>query len=69
MTTDLETPFLFVVLWLEVSEVGKWGSREGRERVGRKPGRSSLASNTVESLPCENKRKGDVNSPVSLGSC
>jgi len=34
------------------SEVGEWGEREGgRERKRRKPGRSSLADQILESLP------------------
>ena len=37
VTVELETPFLFVVPLVEVSEVGEWGQREGGR--GKKKGR------------------------------
>ena len=37
MTVELETPFLFVVFLLKVSEVEEWGEREGGR--GKKEGR------------------------------
>ena len=48
-----------------MSEVEEWGdNREGEEK---KAGRSSLAGQIHESLPRE-RREGDVNYPVRLGS-
>ena len=63
MTARLENPFLLVV---HLGEVGGWGQGERKER--RKARRSCLSGQTLESLHRE-RREGDVNSSVSLGSC
>ena len=48
MTIELETPFLFVVPLVEVSEVGEWGEREG-ERKDREE--KSREQDSRESAP------------------
>ena len=50
VTIDLETPFLFVVLWLEVSKVGEWGGREGGR--GKEGSQGGVVSQAILSRVC-----------------
>ena len=67
MIVEFEIHFLFVGRLVEDERRGRMGRKRGR---ARKEGIKSLGQDSRESSSRDQwRRDGDVNSPVSLGSC